>query len=511
VDADESGFTSFTESSLFPCSVQFNDKECNSCSTQIETTQQNYFNEETGESEIISIYQERCFLIDCSNTGDETNIVNTCNSGSSPTTLKDNVIFGDDCTRCQPCGLGHRLKNPDAEGVFPLIGEYECSGLELAAKIGFFDRKFCPEVQEKTAEYCGCEPIFYDPALIWSPSEATPRIDVAPPSSTKAIGHVVLLPGNTVGDKTCDVCGSQKAIVAHPDAIATLPNGVMTSCSALQGAGILGMFTPDYCRKEVMPLVFQTCGGCYHDQEMYSFYPETILPQPILEELGGGGVETNEEEEEGEETEAITEEEEEEDKPFTSSTPNFVVGDGIVSCHICESGSELAMPNNLFTLSNEEISCQNFENKLKNTALTEKFCLEEASPIADVNCGGCVAKQPRTFTHVNNDSLTIISSRIDGENNRKPMHEQKPEEIDVKSDPSAKSDTNDTIPPPNTPPKTVVSANTSSSQSLMKASKTWIAVSATLAMSYSFVLYFSQQLISYYSSIPVFTMVTQRV
>ncbi len=466
-------YYTFTKPSPSPCSVQFNDMECNSCSTEIETIRRYSFNEETDEDEITSISQERCFLVDCSNTGDEKNIVNTCNSGSIQPTLKDNVIFGDDCTRCQPCGLGYRVKNLDAEGFFPVIGEYQCSGLELAAKIGFFDRKLCPEVQAKTAEYCGCEPIFYDPALVSSPMEKTSRSDIdSSSSSTDSYGALVLLPGDTIGDKKCDVCGSQQAIVANPGAIVTLPNGVMTSCSALEGAGRLGMFTADYCLSEVMPLVFRSCGGCFHDQEVNFFNPESILLPPPTEEK--------------------EEKEEEEDESINPSSSNFVVGESILACDICDSGSELALPNNLFTLSNEEISCQDFEDRLKNTAVTETFCVEEASAIADAHCGGCVAKAGgSTLINVDNGSVDMIASRMDGEDDRKSkaadtIHREKPDEIDVDSDPLVtESNINKSA------PNAVISAESSSSKSFTETPKTWIAVSTALAISYSFLAYFS--------------------
>ena len=364
------------------------------------------------------------------------------------------------------------MKNPDAEGFFPVIGEYQCSGLELAAKIGFFDRKLCPEVQAKTAEYCGCEPIFYDPALVSSPMEKTSRSDIdSSNSSTNSYGALVLLPGDTIGDITCDVCGSQQGIVANPGAIVTLPNGVMTSCSALQGAGRLGMFTADYCLSEVMPLVFRTCGGCFHDQDVNIFNPESILQPPPTEEK--------------------EEKEEEEEEPIDPSSSNFVVGESILACDICDSGSDLALPNNLFTLSNEEISCQDFEDRLKNTAVTETFCVEEASSIADAHCGGCVAKVSSTLINVDNSSVDIIASRMDGEDDRKSkaadrIHRENPEEIDVYSDPSvAETNINESA------PNSVVSAESASSKSFTETPKTWIAVSTALAISYSFLAYFS--------------------
>ena len=284
VDNSTSTYFESAASSSMTCSVQFNDMECNSCSTLLETTERTAFNPFTNETEVLSIYEERCFLIDCSNTGDKENIVNTCDSGL-PTTLKETVIFGDDCSRCQPCGLGYQIENLDAVGYFPLIGEYQCSGLGLAAKIGFFDRKLCPEIQEKTAEYCGCEPLFFDPTLVWTPpveqSSRTKTLRQAP-------GPLVLLPGDTVGAAACDVCGSRQAVVAQPVELVTLPNGVLTSCAALQAAGRLGMFSPTYCLSEVMPLVFDICGGCYHDVDVNLFEPPSVVQQSTPEETEFG-------------------------------------------------------------------------------------------------------------------------------------------------------------------------------------------------------------------------------
>jgi hypothetical protein len=426
---------SYTNSSPFPCSVQFNDMECNSCSTAIRTFQQNFFNEETGESEIVGIVQDRCFQIDCSNTGDKTNIIDTCDRGSFlPTTVGDNVVFGDDCTRCQPCGLGYRVHNLDAEGIFPVIGEYQCSGLELAAKIGFFDRKLCPQVQAATAKYCGCDPIFYDSSLPLFPTQGTSRSDIGLTSSINSNSYEpsIVQPGDTMGDSSCDVCGSQTAIVANPDAIVTLPKGILTSCSALQGLGRLGMFTSDYCRSEVMPLVFRTCGGCYHGQAVTLADPSDIL-DPSFQDV---------EDHQPSITEDISTE-----IPASSST--FVVGEESVSCQICEIGRELALPNNPVTLSVGEIgeiSCKAFEEELMKdwASLTESFCLKEASVIADTYCGGCVEAEPKLTTTaaatITTSSMEIVASRIDGENDQKSkpsageLHNAYPEELDVDSD-----------------------------------------------------------------------------
>lgn len=474
------GEVSYTNSSPFPCSVQFNDMECNSCSTAIRTFQQNFLNEETGESEIIGIVQDRCFQIDCSNTGDETNIVDTCDGGRNggsflPTTVANNVVFGDDCTRCQPCGLGYRVQNLDAEGIFPVIGEYQCSGLELAAKVGFFDRKLCPQVQAKTAEYCGCEPIFYDSSLVFFPTQETSLNDMGSASSRNSnlYDPSVVLPGDTIGNTSCDVCGSQTAIVANPDAIVTLPSGVLTSCSALQGLGRLGMFTSDYCRSEVMPLVFRTCGGCYHGQAVTLADPSDIL-DPWFQDV---------EDQQPSITEDLSTE-----IPASSST--FVVGEDSVSCQICEIGRELALPDNLVTLSDGEIgeiSCKAFEEGLMQAwaTLTESFCLEEASAIADKYCGGCVVANPKLTTTIS--SMGMVASRIDGENDQKSkpraaeLHNQDPEELDVDSDGQG-DDSGAFV-------TNAASTEISSGSSLR--SKTWMLVATAVVIPCSFVAYFS--------------------
>jgi hypothetical protein len=36
--------------------------------------------------------------------------------------------------------MGFKMTKPDNYGVFPLVGQYQCSGLELGSIIGYFDR-----------------------------------------------------------------------------------------------------------------------------------------------------------------------------------------------------------------------------------------------------------------------------------------------------------------------------------------------------------------------------------
>ena len=493
VDNSTSTYFESAASSSMTCSVQFNDMECNSCSTLVKTTERTAFNPFTNETEVLSIYEERCFLIDCSNTGDKENIVNTCDSGL-PTTLKETVIFGDDCSRCQPCGLGYQIENLDAVGYFPLIGEYQCSGLGLAAKIGFFDRKLCPEIQEKTAEYCGCEPLFFDPTLVWTPpveqSSRTKTLRQAP-------GPLVLLPGDTVGAAACDVCGSRQAVVAQPIELVTLPNGVLTSCAALQAAGRLGMFSPTYCLSEVMPLVFDICGGCYHDVDVNLFEPPSMMQQSTPEETEVGEKDNIEED--------ANDEEKADGAIMNATTPNFVVGEGLVSCSVCESGSILSMPENTFTLSNETISCQDFEERLINTAVTETFCLEEASVIADDQCGGCVSKPVADLSIIYAKSLPAVpTTRVD-------THKESPDELDVSSDPESSSDSNsnsiesdrtnndapwvdsgiDAGTNTNKYTNSALSEEASSSQSQVNRSKTLLAIQLFGAISYSILIYLS--------------------
>jgi len=270
-----------------PCGVFFNHQQCNSCSTEIRTYERSFLDSETGESYSLSSYQTRCFEVDCSNVVGGNHVVNTCDNELA--TLRDNVVFGDVCTRCPPCGMGYEMTKRSAMGNFPVIGNYQCSGLELGAMTGFFSRDVCPELQSRTWEYCGCEPIFYDPSLVAGVPEPDKKenepdanhdddddddgIDEPPfnnRTSQDKDHHVprgganamFILPGDTTGAASCNLCGSHGAKVAKPDNLVELPNGTTTTCSALEGAGRLGMMTSDYCKLFAMPLVFSKCGGC---------------------------------------------------------------------------------------------------------------------------------------------------------------------------------------------------------------------------------------------------------
>ncbi|OEU08238.1 hypothetical protein FRACYDRAFT_250025 [Fragilariopsis cylindrus CCMP1102] len=287
----------------YSCDVTFNDKQCNSCEIEIREY-------ELGDN----IYYNRCFEINCGTNGNDNDntIINTCDNGdSSPnsgvSTLKDKIIFGDDCTKCQPCGIGYYMKNLTGTGIFPIIGEYTCSGLELGSKIGFFDRELCEEIQSQTNIYCDCQPIFTtvvsndnenenEPQ---SPSfaggtvssiepEPEPKKEIEPETEAATETETIdpplfVLPGDTINGSMCHVCGgsnnnnsaataddlnsnSNSKVVYHvnnPNTILNLPDSsIPTTCLSLEAAGRLGFFSSDYCTDIVQPLVSNICGGC---------------------------------------------------------------------------------------------------------------------------------------------------------------------------------------------------------------------------------------------------------
>ena len=160
------------------CKVTFNNEKCKSCEVEIRQYENIIFNEMTNQYEISSdAYENRCFQIDCSNDNNtflganqnrDMHILNTCDRPIP--TIKYNVVFGDDCERCPPCGLGYYMTPKNSTnrltGKFPVIGEYKCTGMELGAMAGYFDRKECQEIQTNTEKYCDCKPIFFDPSLL---------------------------------------------------------------------------------------------------------------------------------------------------------------------------------------------------------------------------------------------------------------------------------------------------------------------------------------------------------
>jgi len=526
-DPNEHDSFSFTNPSSNSCSVQFNNMECRSCSTEIRTLKQYSVNEETGESEIIAIAKDRCFNIDCSNVGGESAVVNTCDGRLFPSTLRENVLFGDDCTRCQPCGLGQRLQNPDAEGYFPVIGEYMCSGMELAAKAGFFDRDLCSEIQSKTDDYCGCEPIFYDAALTPTPRTGEASRSEGTRGSTSGSYYApVLLPGDTIGDKACDVCGSQTAIVANPDAIVTLPNGVPTSCSALQGAGRLGMFTSEYCRSHVMPLVFRTCGGCFRTTEEHPVDPIPIIAashveaHPTMEDNVFNDAEDNAFDQRQDnafnqmeesafkqgqdnvfnQTENMTISLPAEDNVTTppsathaTTTTTTTTHEGFVSCRVCPEGSGLVRPDNLVARFELLISCRDLADELETTGstFTESYCRDEVRTIVDNDCGGCGVV---VVVNAHGGGGGLMSSRIDAEGDRKPgpagrsrQHSEIPEEIDVVSNAPGDGDGDADRPVPNAA-AVDSTTETSSSGIFAKPIDAWMCATAVAAIPFCFLV-----------------------
>ncbi|VEU45210.1 unnamed protein product [Pseudo-nitzschia multistriata] len=252
-----------------PCKVEFNNERCSSCSTELRTYERIFVDQSIGDRHVLSSYQRRCFQVDCSNAAAQDHVFNTCDTNDL-STLRENVVFGDDCTRCPPCGMGFHMTAGTAMGSFPVIGDYQCSGLELGAITGFFSRDVCGDIQSKAKEYCGCEPNFYDPNLVL-PELLTEDIEA---EKSRAIGgdgdeleisnpdNMFVLPGDTIGAESCHLCGANSAKIANPYNLVYLPNGKQTTCAALEGAGRLGMMTVDYCKFIAMPLAFAECGGC---------------------------------------------------------------------------------------------------------------------------------------------------------------------------------------------------------------------------------------------------------
>jgi hypothetical protein len=142
------------------CSVEFNNERCQSCETQLRFHVDTY---ERNSIEYTYSYNQRCFEFDCTNVaGGKSG--NNCDRDIAP--IGYNAVFGEDCEKCLICGLGYRMTAGDALFDFPVIGEYRCDGVDLASILGFFDREFCPMMQEAAFGPCGCEPIFYDTQTI---------------------------------------------------------------------------------------------------------------------------------------------------------------------------------------------------------------------------------------------------------------------------------------------------------------------------------------------------------
>ncbi|OEU07122.1 hypothetical protein FRACYDRAFT_251885 [Fragilariopsis cylindrus CCMP1102] len=439
------------------CDVTFNNKQCNSCEIEIREY-------ELGDN----IYYNRCFEINCGTNGNDNDntIINTCDNGdSSPnsgvSTLKDNIIFGDDCTKCQPCGIGYYMKNLMGVGIFPIIGEYTCSGLELGSKIGFFDRELCEEIQSQTNIYCDCQPLFTtvvsneneNETEPQSPSfaggtvsstepEPEPKKEIEPEAATETETidpPLFVLPGDTINSSMCHVCGSNNNSAAddsnsnsnsnskvvtnvnNPNMILNLPNSsVPTTCLSLEAAGRLGFFSSDYCTDIIQRISFQWLR--WRRSTSTSTTPAVVAAINTTTTLMIA-----------EEESKISAGDNVPPPPLTTT----IQDNHPISCFVCDPDSELRLQNDIVPLDEDEdenedatsLSCSEFENaliqvnsrgrtrmnfKTGKIFVTEKFCLEKAHLIAKKYCGGCILKAEEATTPTT-AATTSLSSDYDND------------------------------------------------------------------------------------------------
>mmetsp|Transcript_21839 Transcript_21839/g.24987 ORF Transcript_21839/g.24987 Transcript_21839/m.24987 type:complete len:96 (+) Transcript_21839:575-862(+) len=85
----------------------------------------------------------------------------------------------------------------------------------------------------------------------------------------------------------------------HPTTILELPNGSLSSCSALEAAGRLGLFSSTYCSTTIIPLIVDVCGGCtvlvqsspvYVDSTEYADYADLEYWSQAATDLWDGAV-----------------------------------------------------------------------------------------------------------------------------------------------------------------------------------------------------------------------------
>ncbi|KAG7341809.1 hypothetical protein IV203_006901 [Nitzschia inconspicua] len=252
--------TSYSTADPSACVVDFNNDMCQSCTPELRTYKSMY--EIEGQSHEYS-YSQRCFQFDCTDTAGE-HTGNSCDRNVA--TIRHNIMFGDDCARCQPCGVGFKMTKLDNFGDFPIVGHYQCSGLELGSMIGYFDRQLCNEIQAAAFDTCGCEPLFYDPIIV-----KTPRI----PSDE---------------NESCFICGKEEAVVTLPNQNVILPEFSM-SCGELATAGVMGQFSATYCQDEVQPRAHAVCrcaktllpdsGIVFHDGSSTAATAPSSTPSPM--------------------------------------------------------------------------------------------------------------------------------------------------------------------------------------------------------------------------------------
>jgi hypothetical protein len=187
---------------------------------------------------------------------------------------------------CQVCPNG-TVVNPD--GFVSLNnGVTTCSGLEAAGLAGFFSSLYCYEEVVYLAMYGDCcsntTSGLIDDAVLDEPTTSPTIIsynDASPPSPIAASTNLPtqspiestsprFVPGfqlnfNDFGSTTkesekvvCNVC-EKNGIIQNPTKLVSLLNGV-TTCGDLDKAGLLGVFTQEFCEVEAKAIASSDCG-----------------------------------------------------------------------------------------------------------------------------------------------------------------------------------------------------------------------------------------------------------
>jgi hypothetical protein len=219
---------------------------------------------------------------------------------------------------------------PDNSGDFPVVGQYQCSGLELGSVLGYFDRTLCNQIQAATFETCGCEPIFFDPDLV----------DHQPTT-------------NVTNEDACYVCGNPDAVMTNPDALLLLPNTTSIRCDELSAVAMMGKFPSSYCINEIQPRAKNDCGcleplppidgSLFHDGRL-----ETPQSEPDVEE--------------------------------SRESTGFV-------CDICGPDGKLVNHDTFVSLSNGVTTCAALDEAGKAGLFEETYCSDEIIPrTVEENC-----------------------------------------------------------------------------------------------------------------------------
>jgi hypothetical protein len=309
------------------CAIDFNNNMCQSCKTEVRTYEDEY--EYNGNSYMYT-YQQRCFQFDCTdNEGGHSG--NTCDRNVA--TIQYNIVFGDDCARCLACGVGFKMTQPENSGDFPVVGQYQCSGLELGSILGYFDRSLCNQIQAATFETCGCEPLFYDPDFVDQPTM------------------------NTTEEEACYICGHPDAVMTNFNAFLPLPNH-NTTCAEFAASAMMGKYSSIYCTEEIQPRAKRFC-GCV----------DPILPSDESM-FHSGSLETPEAGEGSDEEETAT--------------------SGGYICNICGPDETMVNHDTFVDLDNGVSTCAGIDAAGKAGFFEEKYCLDEIIPrTKEQNC--CLA------------------------------------------------------------------------------------------------------------------------